>query len=215
MINYQPSPSLPGNISGNAATVTGLSVATGKTLTVSKTITVTAPDDTAVATLPAGATTLLATTGSGAGLSGVMLPANTGTDISAIAAGTVYALTGTNAAVTFGSTSPAIVINAAGTYLIIATARLSYNGATIASNRTATLKLRRTNNTAADVGASRTITTDIVTAKTESLDTVTILAVYTTATATDAIELEGVIDVIPTVGTLDVTQAQIHAVRLK
>lgn len=53
-----------GSCTGNAATVTGFSPATGKVLTLSKTITLTSPDDTSVATLPAGAKTLLATDGS-------------------------------------------------------------------------------------------------------------------------------------------------------
>ncbi len=60
-----------GSCTGNSATVTGLSVAGGKTLTVSKTITLTGADDTSVATLPAGAKTLLATDGNGSSLTGL------------------------------------------------------------------------------------------------------------------------------------------------
>jgi hypothetical protein len=61
-----------GSCTGNAATVTGFSPTTGKTLSVQKTMTLTCADDTAVATLPAGSKTLLATDGSGASLSGVV-----------------------------------------------------------------------------------------------------------------------------------------------
>jgi|GEM_PF-7075288 len=56
------------DISGNAATVTGLSVTPGKTLTIQKSITLTSSDDTSVITLPAGTKTLLATDGSAANL---------------------------------------------------------------------------------------------------------------------------------------------------
>ena len=62
-------------IGATAAAVTGFSPTSGKTLTVSKTMTLTAPDDTAVATLPAGATTLLNTLGDMSGLV-LTLPAN-------------------------------------------------------------------------------------------------------------------------------------------
>lgn len=58
-----------GSCTGNSATVTGFSPTTGKVLTVQKTMTLTSPDDTSVATLPAGTKTLLATDGSAAGLS--------------------------------------------------------------------------------------------------------------------------------------------------
>jgi hypothetical protein len=57
-----------GSCTGNSATVTGFSPTTGKTLSVQKTITLTSPDDTSVATLPAGSKTLLATDGSAASL---------------------------------------------------------------------------------------------------------------------------------------------------
>jgi hypothetical protein len=59
---------------GNAATVTGFSPTSGKTLSVSKTMTLTCADDTAVATLPAGAKTLLAADGSGAALTSLGVP---------------------------------------------------------------------------------------------------------------------------------------------
>lgn len=52
-----------------------LTIIDGKTLTVNKTISFTAADDTGVYTLPTGTKTLLATDGSGTGLSGVTLSA--------------------------------------------------------------------------------------------------------------------------------------------
>jgi len=61
-----------GPLTGNADTVTGLSVTSGKTLTVSKTMSFTAADDTGAYTLPTGTATLLSTTGSIAGLTGTI-----------------------------------------------------------------------------------------------------------------------------------------------
>ena len=71
--------------------------------------------------------------------------------------GTNYAFTATAAAIDFGTTDPVDVINEAGTYLILAQVQVKYNAATVAAE-TATIKVRRTNNTAADLtGASVTI----------------------------------------------------------
>lgn len=217
MITYEPniSVSLAGNITGNAATVTGLAVATGKTLTASKTITITSSNDTSVATLPAGTKTLLAADGDGSSLTGVSKPADIGTAISAVATGTVYSLTDTSAKVDFGTTDPAIVVNVAGTYLITAVAKLHYTGATFAGRETATLKLRRTNNTAADVGSADVVDLDILTTETGHAGMAVIQAVYTTTATDDAIELFGAVSTAPSAGSLDVEQAKIYAVRLK
>lgn len=59
---------ISGSVTGNAGTVTGLSVTAGKTLTALKTMSFTAADDTGVYTLPTGTKTLLATDGSAANL---------------------------------------------------------------------------------------------------------------------------------------------------
>lgn len=135
--------------------------------------------------------------------------------LSVTAAGTVYSLTNTQAAVTFGTTSPTLTLTVAGTYLIIATFRLDNNGATTAADRTATLKLRRTNNTAADLtGASNAIQTGIVTTVTNTLACATIAVTYATALTSDIISLFGAIDTVPSAGTLDVGAASIVAIRL-
>ncbi len=132
------------------------------------------------------------------------------------AAGTVYSLTATAAKVDFGTTDPAITINAAGTYIIVADCVLNYNGATFAAVRTATMKLRRTNNTAADLSdGTRAIKTEVVTTISGTLAQVTITSIYTTANTNDAIELWGSLDVIPTAGSLDVVSASVRAVRLQ
>lgn len=140
----------------------------------------------------------------------------TANQLTSYSAGTVYSLTATPAQVVFGTTSPALTINGAGTYLIFANAKLDYNGATFAAVRTPTLKLRRTNNTAADLAnASVTAATSIITALTYTLEQLAWWAIYTTTNTNDIIQIFGSIDVIPTLGTLDVSAASLIAIRLQ
>lgn len=137
-------------------------------------------------------------------------------EVAVNAAGTAYSLTATPAALTFGTTSPTIVIDKAGTYLIVARVNLKYNGATFAASRTATLKLRRTNNTAADLtGGTTALATDIVTTKTFTFSAGMLPPIiYTTSQTTDSISIFGSLDVVPTAGSLDATEANIVVVRL-
>ncbi len=134
----------------------------------------------------------------------------------AYASGTAYSLTATPALLAFGTTSPSITLNSAGTYLLKAKVNLKYNGATFAANRTVTLKLRRTNNTAADITNSSTaLTTGIVTLITETFAVVELPdVVYTTSNNNDIIEVWGSIDVVPTAGSLDAVEASIIAIKL-
>jgi hypothetical protein len=131
-------------------------------------------------------------------------------------AGTAYALTATSAAIDFGTTDPSIVLNKAGTYLLLARASLRYTAATFAASRNVTLKLRRTNNTAADLtGGSTVLATNIVTTTTATFAAVSLPPiVYTTAVATDIITIFGDVAVVPTAGSLDAVEANIVAVRL-
>ena len=132
------------------------------------------------------------------------------------ASGTAYALTNTAALLDFGTTDPSLTITQPGTYLILARAELDYNGATFAASRTVTLKLRRTNNTAAD------ITNSPLVAKTEVTTTVTATfgdfvlppVIYTTANNNDIIQIFGDVDTVPTAGSLDASSADIIAIRL-
>lgn len=139
-----------------------------------------------------------------------------GYNLSAYAAGTVYSLTNTQAAVDFGTTDPAITIDKAGTYLIMGSAQLEYNGTTYAANQTATLKFRRTNNTAADLtNATRTVELEIVTTLTGNAGAVVIPpTIYTTANTNDAIAMFGAVSAAPGAGTVDVMSAEIVAIRL-
>lgn len=139
----------------------------------------------------------------------------TANPLSVIAAGTLYALTNAQAAVDFGTTDPSLTLTAPGQYLILAAGQLDYNAATFAAVRIATMKLRRTNNTAADLAsATAVMKTGIITTLTYTLGQFFIPALYTTANSDDAIALFGGLDTAPTAGSLDVAAAKIIAIRL-
>lgn len=132
------------------------------------------------------------------------------------AAGTAYQLTATPALLNFGTTDPTITLTQAGTYLLSAHVNLLYNAATFAAVRTVTLKIRRTNNTAADVANSPLVlSTAIITTQTYTFAAVALPQVlYTTANTNDALELFGDVSVVPSAGSLDAVGASILAVRL-
>jgi hypothetical protein len=119
------------------------------------------------------------------------------------------------AALDFGTTDPSLTLTKAGTYLLTARVRLDYNGATFSAVRTATLKLRRTNNTAADLSnGSAAAKTQIVTTLSGTFMDITWQVLYTTSSTNDAIALFGSLDVVPSAGSLDAVEASIVAVRL-
>lgn len=149
--------------------------------------------------------------GLGSGLTG--LP--TSTQYTAYAAGTPYTMTATPAQVAFGTTSPAVTLSTAGTYLIMAASNLQYVAATYAGNQTASLKLRRTNNTASDLpNATRTIELRIITTITDDAGIVSIPAVVYTASAGDIIQIYGSVSATPAAGSVQCTSAEIIAVRI-
>jgi hypothetical protein len=138
------------------------------------------------------------------------------TPLTSYAAGTAYALTATPAQAVFGTTSPALTVTSAGTWSIRYRAHVKYTGATFGANQTATLKLRRTNNTAADLANSpATAVTDIVTTATGTLAWVEGEVIYTTANTDDVIQLWGSVSDVPSAGSLDVVEANIIAVATK
>lgn len=140
----------------------------------------------------------------------------TATPLTVHAAGTVAALPAVSAILNFGTTDPTITINEAGTWILYSRATLKYTAATFAGNETATLKLRRTNNTAADVtNATTTQTLRIVTTLTDGFGAVDLAPViYTTTNTTDIIELWGALSNLPAAGSMDATEASIVAVRI-
>ncbi len=138
--------------------------------------------------------------------------------LSIYAAGTAYSLTNAQAALTFGTTSPSLTLTGAAglVFLLFARANLKYNAATFAANQTATLKLRRTNNTAADLtGATSTATLRILTTLTDGAGVIVLPpTIYTTAGTNDAVSIFGAVSTAPAAGSVDVTESEIVAVRL-
>lgn len=136
--------------------------------------------------------------------------------VSSYAAGTGYTLTNTSAAVTFSGTSPVVVLDSAGTYRIHGRVNLKYVGATFAAPQNVTIKLRRTNNTAADVANAVSVTTTgIVTTLTNTFMQVDLPDVsYTTAATTDSITEFADVATAPSAGTLQIVEANIYAQRL-
>lgn len=128
-------------------------------------------------------------------------------------AGTAYALTDTAAAVDLGTTDPVIVLGVAGTYLIIGTIQLDYAGATVVAE-TATVKLRRTNNTPADIGTPVVLDLPVATTLTNTYKVVPIVAIVTTANINDSITLFANVSVALGAGAINASAATIHAIKL-
>lgn len=128
-----------------------------------------------------------------------------GATTEAFGAGTAYALTNSAAAIDFGTTDPAIVIPQAGTYLISGQVNLAYNGATVVAE-TATIKVRRTNNTAADLSPVVVLDLPAATTLTHTYGVFVIPPfVYTTAATDDAITLFANVSAALGAGTIDAT----------
>ena len=130
--------------------------------------------------------------------------------------GTVYSLTDTAAAIDLGTTDPSITITVAGTYLIMAQVHLAYNGATVAAE-TATVKVRRTNNTAADLGQVVVMDLPASTVLTHSYDIVKIPPfLYTTTATDDVVTIFANVSAALSAGTIEATAigTSIIAIRL-
>lgn len=139
-----------------------------------------------------------------------------GDSLTVYAAGTAYQLTATPALLNFGTTDPSLVLTSPGVWLLLARARIDNNAKTTAAVRTITLKLRRTNNTAADIGNSpSSCLTAIMTTLTFTLIIMGLPPViYTTTNSDDIIQLWGSADDISGAGTFDAVEASIVAIRL-
>lgn len=139
----------------------------------------------------------------------------TANQLSVFSSGTVYALTATAALLNFGTTDPSLTITSPGTYKIQGTVVLGYNAATFSAVRTATLKFRRTNNTAADLtNGSIAVKTSVVTTETSTMMVVTWACHYSTSNTDDNIQIFGSLDVVPSAGSLDASYASITMERL-
>lgn len=137
-----------------------------------------------------------------------------GYNLSVDSAGTVYTLTANSASLDFGTVDPAITVDAAGTYLIMGSAEIRNNAATFVADRVVTIRLRRTNNTSADIN---TISYDsgVLTTSTGLSAFITIPpTIYTTNNTNDTVTIFGDVSTVPSAGSLDSTRASITAVRV-
>ena len=135
--------------------------------------------------------------------------------------GTAYTLTATPALITLGTTNPVIdgtstPFAAGGVYLIRAYGSIQYAGATFISNRVITLKVRRTSGTPADLTNSSTIfNTGVLTTLTlPDIGAPLQEFLYTATATTDVLQVWGSIDVIPSVGAVNIVNAWITAQRI-
>lgn len=135
--------------------------------------------------------------------------------LSIIGAGTAYSMTNTAAAVDLGTTDPALIITEPGTYLLFANATLEAAAATI-TTQTAALKLRRTNNTAADVtGSDKAVDLPVMTTLTNTIGDFQMGPVlYVTANRDDALAVFASLSAAAGAGNITVSAARIVAIRL-
>ena len=129
--------------------------------------------------------------------------------------GTAYTLTATPAEVDRGTVDSAIVLAQAGTYKIRGRATISYNAATYGTAQTINLKLRRTNNTAADLTSSPiNMPAFQLTAFSGGIEISTPEVTYSTANTNDRIALFASVSALPSAGTLTVVADSIAAERI-
>lgn len=131
--------------------------------------------------------------------------------------GTTYTFTATPALLDFGTTDPITTIAAAGTYLLMGRAAIQLSQVTYAAPHLITLKLRRTNNTAADItNATTSYYVPIGTTYSQG-QIVSLPAVLYTATAGDVIQVWGSVQTLPDnapTGIVYASEASIIAVPL-
>jgi len=133
---------------------------------------------------------------------------------SVIASGTAAVLTNTSKLLDFGTTDPSMTLTNTGTYRLSCILQVEYNAATVVAE-TAAFKLRRTNNTAADLSNTTwTIDLPVATTLTNTYGIITISPIFYSATAGDVLEVWGVVSATLGAGTIDVSRCQFLAERM-
>lgn len=139
-----------------------------------------------------------------------------GVNYPSYASGTPYALTNVSAALDFGTADPSITILEPGRYSIRARVHIKANAATVVAE-TLSLKLRRTNNTPADI--AETPTTFFPPAITTSTHSVAVIelpeVIYETLNSDDVLTIFGNVSATLGAGTLDAIEASIVAIRIR
>lgn len=141
------------------------------------------------------------------------------TPLSVYASGTAYPLTNSSQLLDFtggGSVDPSLTITSAGTYLLLSRVRYDFNGKTVNDGRIITTKLRRTNNTAADIADSST--NFVCRANTTGNGTAGVIElqpiIYTTVNSDDVLELWGSLSAVDVASNILAQEASIVAVKL-
>jgi len=132
----------------------------------------------------------------------------------AYAAGSAYTLNSSTALIHFGTTDPSITISAAGTWKLTSGLYAFFNNATFNSNQTMVFKLRRVNNTPADVANAVTpgISTGIIANYTGNAGCIDLPPVYySTVNNDDMIQLWGNLSVDAFSGGVQIIGAWINA----
>lgn len=134
--------------------------------------------------------------------------------VSAYGSGTAYTLTATSALLALGTTTPAITLPVPGTYLIMGRARFDGVSATM-TTQTLTTKVRRVNNTAADLANTARVFDFIpVTTTSGTFAEITIPPTAYTAGAGDQLQMWGALSGATGAGTITCVEADIIAVKL-
>ena len=126
---------------------------------------------------------------------------------------TVYSLTATAAQITGAQ----FILNGTvgDVFAIFFRVNVKYNGATFAAAQNAIIKARRTSGTAADcTNGSATKPTAVSTTRTENFAEFSKPFFYTLTSTADTIQLYGSVAVIPSAGSLDVTEWDVVAIRV-
>lgn len=132
-----------------------------------------------------------------------------GTGYNTIASGTAYTLTGSFANVAMGTTSPITPPLAAGDYLLTVDVSSALVGATTVAGQAVNIILRRTNNTAANIGTQRQQPLPLVTLTSGVGPSVSIASFPYTASAGDIVTVQASLT-----GTLGAGSVTINAAHI-
>lgn len=135
-------------------------------------------------------------------------------EVEVFGSGSVYSLTTTPALVNLGTTTPAVQLGDAGTYLIFARARFDLNGATFAAVRTLTALIRNITAGADVTNSSAAQKVPIVTTLTFTLPLYFKVFTYESSVDNELLQLWASISVLPSAGTVDCAEADIVAIKI-
>lgn len=205
--------------SDGAITLTGSSAGADEDMTINlddTANTIVVSSSTGVTTINTGAIGLVTT---GANSIGPLVDSVDGTTPlnninQVVAAGTAYTMTTSYATVDFGTTDPVLTIANAGTYSLYVDIQTTLVSATT-TTQTESFKLRRTNNTAADITASTFGTPlPVATVGSQLGPMIHIGPIkYSTVNVDDSITVQGILSASLGAGTVTVTACNITAIR--